>query len=162
MDAFCGFLVDVGANKGVLVTTSGFTCGAAKRAKGADIDLRVMPLEAAEGLNWADYLDNNCRSWGECWGSVNWQYNEGDSRVGCCGDCGEFHLLCGHCGHIATYSPNRGYASICNVHLRCEGCNRCFVLGMEKGDVCDMEECTTHDPSVIRMRPRIDEEANRQ
>jgi len=147
MDAFCGFLDDVSANKGVLVTTAGFTSGAEKRAKGADIDLRVMPLEEAEDLNWADYLDNSCRSWGNCWGSINWEYSESGSRIGHCSDCGEFHVMCGHCGHIAAYSPDGCDASIGNVHLRCAGCDHCFVLGVEKGDVCDIDDCKIHGPS---------------
>jgi hypothetical protein len=146
VDAFYGFLDDVGANKGVLVATSGFTKGAEARAKGADIRLDIKDLDEAEEIDWTEYLGRNCQSWCQCWGSVNWDYSENDTRMGHCSECGEFHIHCGHCGHTATYSPDGAYASICDVHLRCESCNHCFVLGMEKGEVCDISDCTTHEP----------------
>jgi hypothetical protein len=32
------------------------------------------------------------------------------------------------------------------VHVRCESCDHCFVVGMEKGDPCDIAECDEHRP----------------
>lgn len=57
IDAFCGFIDDVGANKGVLISDSGFTEGAIKRAAAADIKLTTMTLREAEDTDWKAIVD---------------------------------------------------------------------------------------------------------
>ena len=150
IEAFAGFLDDVGANKGVLVSTSGSTKGGEARAKRADIRLDVIDLAEAEATDWSEYFGRGCQSWGDCWGSVNWDYSEGGTIFGFCSDCGEFHIYCDNCGHIATYGPDGGHSSICEVHVCCESCGQCFVIGMEKGDPCDISACKDHptDPET--------------
>jgi hypothetical protein len=86
------------------------------------------------------FAGRRCRSLGQCWGSINWDYSETDTRMGYCSQCGEFHIECGHCGQIATYSP--GCAA--RVHLRCDGCDRCFVVGTEEGVPCEIRDCRKH------------------
>ena len=56
IDSFIGMLQDIGAHKGVFITTTGFTSGAEGRAKAADISLKIMSLEDAMETDWAEYL----------------------------------------------------------------------------------------------------------
>jgi hypothetical protein len=64
LDAFCGFLLDVGANKGVMFSDSGSTEGAKKRAAGAaaKIELEVMTLSETEDFDWDEFLMTGVRS----------------------------------------------------------------------------------------------------
>jgi hypothetical protein len=142
VDSFIGFLEDVGADKGVLITTTGFTSGAEKRAKAARIDLEVMSLESAMETDWGDYIGNSCQALG-CTGDINWDYSEGGPRFGTCNQCGQLHIECGECGYIDDYHVGCD-RSIGNVHVRCKSCNACFIVGVEKGDVTDISTCTRH------------------
>jgi hypothetical protein len=143
VDAFIGFLEDVGADKGVLITTTGFTSGAEKRAKAAGIDLNVMTLESAMETDWGEYLGDSCKTWVGCPGDINWDYSESGPRFGACDHCGQLHIECGECGHQDEYDVACD-RSIGNVHVRCKSCNCCFVMGVEKGDVTDISTCTRH------------------
>lgn len=90
VDAFIGFLEDVGADKGVLITTTGFTSGAEKRAKAAGIDLNVMTLESAMETDWGEYLGDSCKTWVGCPGDINWDEacdGAPDGGAQDCGDC---------------------------------------------------------------------------
>src|SRR5262249_648324 len=70
VDAFVGFIEDVGANKGVMVSHSGFTEGATKRAEGAGIALKTLTIKQAEEFDWDEFLDDyECHA-PECFGSV--------------------------------------------------------------------------------------------
>jgi hypothetical protein len=48
IDSMVGFLDDVGANYGGVVSSKSFSVGARNRAQGAKIDLRVIPFISAE------------------------------------------------------------------------------------------------------------------
>ena len=134
---------DVGADKGVLITTTGFTSGAEKRARAAGIDVNVMTLESAMETDWGEFLEDSCKTWMGCPGSINWDYSEGGPRFGTCDHCGQLHIECGECGHQDEYDVGCD-RSIGNVHVRCKGCNCCLVVGVEKGDVTDISACTRH------------------
>jgi Restriction endonuclease len=142
VDSFIGFLEDVGADKGVLITTTGFTSGAEKRAKAARIDLEVMSLESAMETDWGDYVGNSCQALG-CTGDISWDYSEGGPRFGTCDHCGQLHIECGECGHVDEYNVGCD-RSIGSAHVRCKDCNGCFIVGVEKGDVTDISSCTRH------------------
>ncbi|HEY1204248.1 MAG: restriction endonuclease [Bryobacteraceae bacterium] len=143
VDAFIGFLEDVGADKGVLITTTGFTSGAQKRATAAGIDLNVMTLESAMETDWGEYFGDSCKTSVGCPGNIKWGYSEGGPRFGACDHCGQLHIECGGCGHQDEYDVPCD-RSIGNVHVRCKGCNCCLVVGVEKGDVTDISTCTRH------------------
>jgi hypothetical protein len=143
VDGFIGFLEDVGADKGVLITTTGFTTGAQRRARAAGIKLNVMTLESAMETDWGEYLGDSCKTWGGCLGSINWDYSEGGPRYGRCDHCGQLHIECGECGDVDEYEVGCD-RSIGSVHVRCRSCNACFVVGVEKGEVTDISACPRH------------------
>jgi hypothetical protein len=142
VDSFIGMLQDIGVDKGVFVTSKGFTAGAAGRAKAAGIVLKIISLEDAMETDWAEYLGDGCQTLG-CWGRVNWEYSEGGPQMGSCDSCGQFHISCAACGHTDEYDVYCN-ASVGEAHVRCKGCNACFVVGVEKGDPTDICACTKH------------------
>jgi len=99
VDAFIGFLEDVAADKGVLITTTGFTLGAKTRAGAAGIELNVMTLESAMETDWGQFLEDSCKTWMRCLGSIHWDYSESGPRFGMCDHCGQLNIECGACGH---------------------------------------------------------------
>jgi len=143
IDSFIGMLQDIGANKGVFITTTGFTAGAEARANAADISLKIMSFDVALETDWADYLGDGCQTLMGCWGTINWEYSEGGPQIGSCGSCGQLHIRCGECGHNDEYDVTC-YASVGENHVRCKGCNACFVVGIEKGDATDISACAKH------------------
>jgi predicted helicase len=52
VEAFYSFLDDVGANKGVIISDSGFTAGARSRTRGSDVELKTLTLRKAEDFDW--------------------------------------------------------------------------------------------------------------
>lgn len=144
VDAFYGFLDDVGANKGVLVSSSGFTDGAKKRADNSTIELQVLTLEEAEAFDWADYLAEGCQSLGGCWGSIRWDESlcyEGGGQfpppyeAGFCEICLSFHVRCGNCGYMDLYEPE--------TEIPCHGCEVRWKLEFEKGEVIGIRQVDT-------------------
>ena len=102
-----------------------------------------MTLESAMETDWGEFLEDSCKTWMGCPGSINWDYSEGGPRFGTCDHCGQLHIECGECGHQDEYDVGCD-RSIGNVHVRCKGCNCCLVVGVEKGDVTDISACTRH------------------
>lgn len=153
VDAFYGFLKDVGANQGLLVTTSGFTKGALSRAEGAvEIDTRVIPFEDIEDFEWEDFLFNDlCQNYNGCFGSVGWSYYESpdESVYGHCSLCGALHIRCGFCGYSEVYDEMG--CGRCETIERCvnEECRGEFILHYHKGEIDDFE---------ARLREDEDEE----
>lgn len=126
VEAFYGFLDDVGANKGILISNTGFTEGAKKRADGSTIELETLTLEEAETFDWADYVDSHCQGWNECWGSIHWELEDDDgSSAGFCSHCGLFHIECGNCGTCDSYTESE--------IVECSGCEISWSLEQEKG-----------------------------
>ena len=126
VDAFYGFLEDVGAHKGVLVSNTGFTQGAERRADGATLQLETLSMEEVEDFDWAEYLEEDtCRSWNDCYGTVNWDYSDGHgSNGGHCVRCGTFHIKCRDCGTLGFYEED--------TIVNCEGCENRWQLISEE------------------------------
>jgi hypothetical protein len=143
VDAFYGFLDDVGANKGVLISNTGFTDGAKKRADGSTLELETLTIEEAESFDWADLLDHGCAGLDNCWGRVRWEFDDGSgSRAGHCDYCSTFHIKCGDCGYVDSYQEDE--------IIQCNGCEARWRLDDEKGMTIGIE----------RMDPASDEEEN--
>lgn len=101
VESFEGMMRDVGAHKGFLICTHGYTKAAQNRAQKA-IGLKIIPESEIEELNisaW-DYC-YSCES-----GLVLWDFYfgleyEGTMSVqatGKCDSCGQFHIWCWSCG----------------------------------------------------------------
>ena len=151
VDAFYGFLDDVGANKGVMFSSSGFTKGALARAEPDVIELRTY--EEAEDFDWAEYVDDACQVFAtDCLGSVSWTMEDGDSAAGHCWSCGTFHLRCGECGAI-DYEPTpesgSPWGSDSEAIYSCtdEGCPLKFRIWYEKGEPTGIEEIRPEEPT---------------
>jgi hypothetical protein len=142
IDAFCGFLDDVGANKGVMISHSGYTKGAERRAEGAGIDLRTLTIEEAEEFDWDQFLERDSCQVSECYGTINWELTDAQSEAGHCGNCGVFHIRCGNCGLVEWF--NEGSEE------KCLSCGMRWRLIKEKGMTCDIKE--------IPPEPEEDEE----
>jgi hypothetical protein len=126
VDAFYGFLEDVGANKGVLISNTGFTERATRRADGANIAVKTLTLEEAEDFDWDEYLEGNeCHTLGDCWtGRIHWEFEDGEgSEAGYCGNCGSFHVRCGECGCVGAYDWDT---------FKCDGCDAKWGLRNER------------------------------
>jgi hypothetical protein len=137
IDAFCGFLDDVGANKGVMISHSGYTEGAQKRADRAGIELRTLTVKEAEEFDWEEFVRDSCESLADCFGSIDWQFSSGDSEAGYCNSCGTFHIRCGNCGWISFYDEG---------HIeKCSGCDMRWELKQEDGMTCAIKELVPLD-----------------
>jgi hypothetical protein len=132
IDAFCGFLDDVGANKGVIISHAGFTEGATKRAEGAGIELKILNIEEAEEFDWNDFLRDSCRT-PECFGTISWHFADGQSEAGHCSNCGSFYIRCGNCGSVDWY--NEGEIEKCSWF-----CEMRWRLLKEKGMTVGIKE----------------------
>jgi hypothetical protein len=133
VDAFYGFLDDVAANKGVLISNSGFTDGAKKRAGGSNLELETLTLEEAEEYDWADLLEHSCAGLGDCWGTIRWEFYDGSgSQAGHCDHCGTFHIKCGDCGYVDSYLRDE--------IIHCNGCEARWRLDDEKGMTIGIEQ----------------------
>ncbi len=140
VEAFYGFLDDVGANKGVLISSSDFTNGAKKRADGSNVNLQVLTLEEAEDFDWAAYIAPSCQALG-CWGYVSWNemicHEGGDPtpppyQAGFCDYCLSFHIECGNCGYMYSYEEDS--------EIQCHGCEARWELDLEKGNVIGIRQ----------------------
>lgn len=138
IDAFYGFLDDIGASKGVMISHTGYTEGARERAKGAGIELRMLTLEEAEEFDWDEFIQDSCEVQ-ECFGTINWCFSDGDSEAGYCGNCGSFHIRCGNCETVDWYHEG-------DVES-CPGCKMQWRLKKEKGMTCGIAEILPVDES---------------
>jgi hypothetical protein len=144
IDAFCGFLDDVGANKGVMMSHSGYTDGARKRAEGAGIDLKVLTLEEAEEFDWEEFVQDDCQV-ENCFGTIQWHFQDGNSEAGRCHNCGTFHIRCGNCGEVSWYHESDIEECLCGMSWR---------LRQEDGMTSGIEE--------LRLPEKEDEEEEDQ
>lgn len=135
VDAFYGFLDDVGANKGVLISNTGFTDGAKRRADSSMLELQTLTLEEAEEFDWADFIDVGavvCMSHNDCQNVVRMSLSDGEgSSAGLCDDCDSLHISCGECGKIAMYDEEE--------FIKCAGCkNHWWFLRVEENEVTEL------------------------
>src|SRR5260221_3151598 len=131
MDAFVGFLEDVGANKGVMISHSGYTEGASKRADGAGIELKTLTLAEAEDFDWEEFVQDSCQI-PECFGTISWHFSDHDSEAGHRDHCGSFHIRCGNCGWVSWYDE-RDFE-------HCSGCDMSWRVEKEKGMTYGIKE----------------------
>ncbi len=118
VESFRGLMEDVCATHGYLVSSSGYTKAAEKRAQEA-VSLRIVPLDRLENFapsTWPRCLKKGCTK-----GRIFWDgYPEisvvvhpssapADHRilrfihyVGKCDRCGRFHVLCTTCGDLLS------------------------------------------------------------
>lgn len=132
IDAFVAFLDDVGAHKGVMISHSGFTDGARKRAEAANIELKTLTLEEAEEFDWDEYVSDSCQTLGQCWGTIRWQFSDGASEAGYCSMCGSFHIRCGNCDDVSSYDEK--------PYVTCFSCGRQWKLDFDDGMTSDITE----------------------
>jgi hypothetical protein len=137
IDAFVGFLEDVGANKGVMISHSGYTEGARKRAAGAGIELCMLSVEEAEEFDWEEFVQSSCRASNDCFGTIRWYFSDGDSEAGHCSNCGSFHIRCGNCESVNWYHERDTES--------CSGCDMKWQLLKEKGETCGIVEIHPQD-----------------
>jgi hypothetical protein len=154
IEAFYGFLDDVGANKGVLISDSGFTAGAVKRAVASDIKLTTLTLREAEEFEWNALMESEweqehrrfytCKS-GFCGGDIHWEKETLFGSGVCCTSCGQFHLWCNRCNSVHAYDLST--ADKHQFHyVRCIGrsgrgqCRMEWRLYFERGLIESMNE----------------------
>lgn len=125
IDSFVGFLEDIQADKGVMLSHSGFSDAAKRRAEVANIELQTLTLEEAEEFDWDEYTADSCESLGECFGRISWHFSNNGSEAGYCDSCGLFHIRCGECGWISFYDEDR--------IVQCSGCEMRWELSSSDG-----------------------------
>lgn len=110
VEAFEGFMKDVGATHGYLVCPVGHTEAAERRAQEA-ITISLLPLEFLEDFDptsWPECLKKSCRRGRAFWNGYP-EHSLGNivrilHFVGKCDQCGRFHILCHSDGHIFSLS----------------------------------------------------------
>lgn len=116
IEAFLSVLEDVGANKGVFVTNTGFTRGAKARAQEHKLTLKIVTVDEIESTNWEDFFkSSSCKNPEGCYGLISWELeDEEGSEAGCCDACGFFHIHCDVCGELDWYPEQHS--------LQCSSC----------------------------------------
>lgn len=142
IDAFAGFLDDVGANKGVMISHSGYTKGARQRAAGAGIEVKMLMLtvEEAEEFDLEEFVRDSCQVSNDCFGTISWHFSDGKSEAGHCTNCGSFHIRCGDCGSVDWYNEL--------AIEKCLSCGMGWRLIKEKGMTCGIKEIPAEDEDV--------------
>jgi Restriction endonuclease len=158
VEAFIGLVDDVGADLGVLVTTEGFTAGAAARAASVrGIRVQVIPL--SELPTWEPPLVL-CDLCAEAVGEdalpgmayvdsvVDVESTDGELvtvTVGYCEKCGGLHMQCPTCGVIQSVSEWRT-----DEWVECEGgCG--LEMELRKEMTKDDLSNPAHDRLTLRM-----------
>ena len=135
VEQFIGLVADTGARKGTIISSSGFTVGAKRRAEVEDrIELRKIASEesntAISGEIYPNYIAEQCgacidqRSDGNRYGRIlwygNWQKVIGGKAhicwVGKCLTCEKMQLYCDPCGATNHMEDNRGICPVCRIY----------------------------------------------
>lgn len=130
IDSLIGMMQDCRANKAVIVTTSGFTEAAKRRAEDA-VDIHILPLDVALEYDWVfEPCLGDCRhKFTKTEGMVLWAeqillgLRSGfwlTVQTGKCDSCHNFHVWCWDCGerfavpneHVITCSCGYQWASV--------------------------------------------------
>jgi Restriction endonuclease len=143
VEAFHGFIDDVGADRGVIISPSGFTEGATRRAE--RIELKTLTFEEAEDFDWSAYWEQEwedehhrfytCRS---CGGDISWEKDQLTGKAGTCRSCGAFHVWCHRCNCVHPYELSTRDKHFFHT-IRCEGksgrgrCRATWTLYFERG-----------------------------
>ena len=118
VEAFRGLMEDVGASHGILVSPSGYTQSAEKRAQ-ATVSIRLVPLDRLMDFDpstWPKCKATNCKNGRIFWdgypelsmppitlrksGLVQSHDKPFVHYVGKCDRCGKFHVQCLTCGEL--------------------------------------------------------------
>lgn len=154
VDAFAGFLADIGVDRGVLYGFSGVGAGARARAEGNPAPrIKIRDLVEVDALDpWPDIIDEfiegtGCPTAG-CWGDVGWgswplddEFGEPtgqDVEVGSCGWCGQWAIQCVDCGEVIAAA---GWGT-----EECSSCGRAYSLIETPGDA---------GPTSVSADPRL-------
>lgn len=170
VDALYGFIDDVGAAHGVLISNSGFTGGARARADGMNVSLKHVSLEDAErrleslgtpklkvltvdevdDFDWDEFVDIQLCEVPGCRGEVYWESglwelhdperDEAPDSAGFCGACHSFHIECGNCGEMSYYEEDD--------EIECDGCEQTWELELDRKGAGIIS---------IRRTPQLDE-----
>ncbi|TWF39615.1 restriction endonuclease [Chitinophaga polysaccharea] len=129
IDGFIGFLEDVQANMGILITNVGYTTGAFNRAmaKGIKIDIVEYIKLSSYHFDW-----DNCET---C--DFNGHYNEiyWGTKMLCKTDSLAVTIQVGHC-------------SFCNTtHIKCEKCKT--VISISDGDYDKDHHCSCENKYLV-------------
>lgn len=104
VETFEGLMKDVGAQRGVLFCSNGYTKSALRRAQ-EHISIRLVTPEELNEFSlasWDHCLDDRCKE-----GLVLWDANPGIfingvayvQAIGKCDECGKYHIWCWSCGN---------------------------------------------------------------
>ncbi|OCA86025.1 hypothetical protein A8F94_14370 [Bacillus sp. FJAT-27225] len=107
VDSFIGFLEDVGAKVGVIITMKGFSKGAINRARGADIQLEVINYDDlglyALSFEFCDYCVHSKGKDNFIWYDGTYAYIDDYGIAYClhrgrCSTCNTIYIKCDSCG----------------------------------------------------------------
>lgn len=117
VDSFIGFLEDVNAKLGVIVTKKGYSEGAKNRAEGSSIRLDVVSYDDVYDYDFDLHICQECDPGDDRPPPIVHLGLDPDAfRVGRCSWCNTFHFECPHCG-VITAIPDYHYDEV----LECEG-----------------------------------------
>lgn len=104
VESFEGLMKDVGARRGILVCTNGYTKAALNRAQ-KHIGINIISEEEIDNLDlnsWDTCCDPSCSNGLVLWDIYFGIFLYGTSFVqatGKCDECGKFHIWCWCCGN---------------------------------------------------------------
>lgn len=126
IDGFAGFLEDVGANIGILITNKGFTKGAENRANNAygAIKLDIVKFEHLDAYHFiwdeCDICSRNGRLNEIIWGNEIALIKDDivtTIELGQCGYCGTDYFKCTNCGFITDYEAGDTKECYCGTEF---------------------------------------------
>lgn len=133
IDSFIGFLEDVNANVGVIITTKGFSKAANNRAKVKNIRLDIVDFNYLDDYEFSIDLCSICQESlneyqmpGEIvWNSYFSKPNKSeDFEIGSCDRCNSIHVKCRECNTITPV-----YESDYDIEKECDGgCGQKFKI----------------------------------
>ncbi len=101
VDSFIGFIQDVNANFGIIITNQGFSEGATNRAKNQKVHLDIINIEEIDeyefepDIGYCEMCDETDRN------PIFWDENysrEDEYLLANCQWCSEPHIRCNYCG----------------------------------------------------------------
>jgi len=113
VDAFVGFLEDIGAAFGIIITNNGFTKGAANRAAAKKIKIDIVAFKDIDTYVFDWDSCESCSTLGNHNHEIYWYHR------------GKFQAT--YAGKL--YSLEEGHCSYCNAtHIKCEECGGVFSV----------------------------------
>lgn len=124
VESFIGFLEDVGAHLGILITNEGYTKSAHNRVENytKDIRLDIVEFEKLEDYHFSWDSCNLCEmEEGIARGEIEWSEPQAIVKdgiitlieVGECSYCSEKHVRCQGCGEIMNFAQSDEIECLC-------------------------------------------------